>query len=183
MFWANVISLGLFIPIIFIPSAFFIWIWDIELLINGFGIFVSRPLIFLAGFFGLIILHELIHGLTWQWISGINRDEIEYGFKWKILTPYAHVKIPIELQSYRWGAAMPGILLGLLPTILGLALGNGLIFLIGLIMTAAAGGDILILFLLRNDSSPAFVEDHTDNAGCYVLVENERLAFGRSNHS
>lgn len=171
MVWANALSIVLFVPIFLIPSIVFVWIWGPEPLAKRLDIFWGSPLIFLLVFIVLVFLHELLHGLTWQWLSKTGRDQIEYGFKWKTLTPYAHLKTPIELQSYRWGTAMPGVVLGVLPAVLGMLLGDGAIFVIGLFMTASAGGDIIVLYLLRNERSPALVEDHPSNAGCYVLVE------------
>jgi len=42
-----------------------------------------------------------------------------------------------------------------------------------MMMTAAAGGDMMILWLLRKDKSPVLVEDHPSEAGCYVLIEKK----------
>lgn len=170
MLWANIISIALFFPIFLIPTILFVWIWDVNAITTAFDKFIEQPLVLLLGFLVLIILHELLHGLTWQWLGGVSRGKIEYGFKWKTLTPYAHLKVPIRINPYRWGAAMPGLIFGVLPVIVGLALGNGLIFISGLFMTAVAGGDMVILYLLRKDKNTVLVEDHPNNAGCYVLV-------------
>ena len=171
LLWANLISIGLFVPIFLIPSMIFDWLWGSEPMVTAVEMLFGKPILLFFGFVAFIVLHEMIHGLTWQGLSGGNRGVVEYGVKWKVLTPYAHLKIPIGLNSYRWGTGMPGLLLGVLPVLIGLGLGDGIIFLIGLFMTASAGGDFTILYLLRNDRTPALVEDHPDNAGCYVLVE------------
>jgi hypothetical protein len=167
---ANIISVLLFIPILLIPFVLYAWIWGPAAIGTSLDVFFGRPLWFLLGFLLLVVLHEGIHGLTWQVLSGASREAIEYGIKWKVLTPYAHLKEPIELQPYRWGTAMPGLVLGVLPALLGLIIGSELLFLIGLFMTAAASGDMIILYLLRNEKPPALVEDHPENAGCFVLV-------------
>lgn len=39
----------------------------------------------------------------------------------------------------------------------------------GLFFILAAGGDILILWLLRNVKSSSFVQDHPTRVGCYIL--------------
>jgi hypothetical protein len=52
---------------------------------------------------------------------------------------------------------------------LSLVLGNGNLFWFGLVHTAAAGGDWLILWLIRKLKAGRLVEDHPTNAGCYVL--------------
>jgi Putative zincin peptidase len=168
---ANLLSVGLIIPVFVLPSILFMWIWGLKQLINGLETLYDRPLILILGFALLVVLHELIHGLTWQWTSGSTWQDVKYGFKWKTLTPYAHLKKPIDIRPYRWGAAMPGILTGLLPLLIGLVIGSGAWLIVGMMMTAAAGGDMMILWLLRKDNSPVLVEDHPSEAGCYILVE------------
>jgi hypothetical protein len=85
------------------------------------------------------------------------------------LTPYAHLKEPIEVNAYRWGAFMPGLVLGLLPALVGILTGNGFLIAFGLLFVSAAGGDLLILWLIRKVPAGRMVEDHPTNAGCYVL--------------
>ena len=98
---ANVLSFILLVPTFFLPCALFIWVWDTKHLITGLEILYRHPLTFIASLLILIVLHELIHGLTWQWLSGSTREDIHYGFKWKTLTPYAHLKKPIDIRPYR----------------------------------------------------------------------------------
>jgi Putative zincin peptidase len=171
MMQANIYAAVLMVPIFLLPSLLFAFIWGGRRLINGIEILYQNPLFLITGFVLLIVLHELIHGLSWQWLSGSKWEDVKYGFQWKTLTPYAHLKKPIDIRPYRWGAAMPGILTGLLPLLVGLIWGNGVIFVIGLMMTAAAGGDMMILWLLRKDKHPTLVEDHPSAAGCYVLIK------------
>jgi hypothetical protein len=93
---------------------------------------------------------------------------IKLGVQWKTLTPYAHLKEPIEVNVYRIGGFMPGFVLGILPFILSLILGNGNLLWFSVIQTAAASGDWLILWLLRTTQGGTLVEDHPTRAGCYV---------------
>lgn len=73
-------------------------------------------------------------------------------------------------------AFMPGFMLGILPYFLSLILGDGNLFWFSLIHTSAAGGDWLILWLIRNVKNGTLVEDHPTNAGCYV-IEPESAAM------
>jgi hypothetical protein len=116
-----------------------------------------------------IALHELIHGIGWVIFGGKPWAAIKFGFQWKTLTPYAHLTEPVEVNAYRIGAFMPGLILGILPYVSSLALGDGNLFWFSLVHTSASGGDWLILWLLRDVKSGALVEDHPANAGCYVL--------------
>lgn len=116
-----------------------------------------------------IVLHELIHGITWMIAGQKPFSAIKFGFQWKSITPYAHLKEPIEVNAYRLGGFMPGFILGILPYILSILSANGNLFWFSLVHTSAAGGDFLILWLIRNVRGGAQVEDHPTNAGCYVL--------------
>jgi hypothetical protein len=124
--------------------------------------------LFLAVILGIVV-HELIHGLAWAVAGQKPFSAIKFGFQWKTLTPYAHLKEPVEVNAYRIGAFMPGFILGILAYFLGLALGDGNLLWFSLIHTAAAGGDWLILWLIRKEKAGSLVEDHPTRAGCYVL--------------
>jgi hypothetical protein len=116
-----------------------------------------------------VIAHELIHGISWVLFGQKRFSAVKFGFQWKSVTPYAHLKEPVEVNAYRIGGFMPGLILGILPYFLSLVFGNGNLFWFGLVHTAAAGGDWLILWLIRNVKRGMLVEDHPTNAGCYVL--------------
>jgi hypothetical protein len=126
--------------------------------------------------FGVLILaglliHELIHVFIWSWIAGKPLNVFKLGFQWKTLTPYAHCTEPMDIFPYRIGTAAPGFVLGILPWLLSLITGDVLVFLFGLLYTSAAGGDFLILWIIRRVKPGALVEDHPTNAGCFVIEE------------
>jgi len=171
MVWANVLSIGLIIPIFGVPTALLVWIWGTDPIRHAFDLYFQRPVWIILGMVALIVLHELLHGLTWQVFSGVNRADVFYGFKWDALAPYAHLKVPIRMRPYRWGIAMPGLVLGALPTLAGLIFGSGLVFSAGIFMLMGASGDMLVLFLLRKEDPESMVEDHPDRAGGYVWVK------------
>lgn len=116
-----------------------------------------------------VIVHELIHGISWVIFGRKPFSSIKFGFQWKTLTPYAHLKEPVEVNAYRIGAFMPGFILGILTYILSILLADGNLFWFSLIHTSAAGGDWLILWLIRSVKIGTLVEDHPTNAGCYVI--------------
>ncbi|MEQ1730842.1 MAG: DUF3267 domain-containing protein [Vicinamibacterales bacterium] len=124
----------------------------------------------LLAFLGLVALHEAIHGVTWAMMAGKPLRAVTYGFNWKVLTPYAHAHFPMTARAYRVGALMPGIVLGLLPCLAAVVLGLPSLMLVGLLMTAAAGGDMAIVWMLRGVDARALVLDHPTRAGCWVLA-------------
>jgi hypothetical protein len=124
-----------------------------------------------------IVLHELIHGLSWMLAARLTFKQMKFGFQLKTLTPYAHCTVPIPKSAYVFGTFMPALILGFFPFLLSLINGNGWIFLFSVLFTFAAVGDFLIVYMIRNVSWTALVEDHPQNAGCFVyeaVLETEK---------
>ena len=119
-----------------------------------------------------VLVHEVLHGIAWR-LAGAAPGSISLGFQWKTLTPYAHSDAPMTARAYRIGAATPGVVLGVLPALAGLVLEHGAVFWFGLFFTLAAGGDALILWLLRGVAPDRLVADHPTKPGCLVLPERE----------
>ena len=168
---ANIMVMFISLPVVVIQFVGFIVLHGID----GLGITWGYLVLFVAVLLG-VLLHELIHGIAWVIFGRKPFSAIKFGVQWKNLTPYAHLKEPVEVNAYRIGAFMPGLIVGILPYFLSLALGDGNLFWFSLIHTSAAGGDWLILWLIRNVKSGTLVEDHPTNAGCYV-IEPETAAM------
>ncbi len=128
----------------------------------------GSSIIFLVIVLAGIVVHELIHGLTWMIFGSKPFSTIKFGIQWKALTPYAHLSEPIEVNAYRLGAIMPGVILGIIPYLLSLILGNGNLLWFSMIHLTAAGGDWLVVWLLRKVKKGTLMEDHPTQAGCYV---------------
>ena len=161
---ANVIVAFISIPVVLLQFVLFIGLHGIE----NLGLAWNPLLLIIAVLLGVVI-HELIHGLSWAVFGHKPFSAIQFGFQWQSFTPYAHLKEPVGVNAYRLGAFLPGFVLGICPYILSLLLGSGDLFWFSLIHTSASGGDWLILWLIRHVKAGTQVEDHPTNAGCYVL--------------
>ena len=115
-----------------------------------------------------IVLHELIHGLTWSIFAESGLKSIKFGVIWKWLTPYCHCKEPLLVKEYIIGASMPAIILGIIPSIFAIITGNLVLILFGLFFTLAAGGDFMMINILRKEPMNNLVQDHSSKIGCYV---------------
>jgi len=128
---------------------------------------------------GLLILflgvaaHELLHGLGWSFYTKKGWKSIKFGIMWSFLTPYCHCSEPLSMGPYRFGSILPAVVLGFLPSIIAIATGNLGLMVFGFFFTFAAGGDFLMLWLLRNEKSTALVHDHPDRIGCMVITKPE----------
>ena len=154
----------------------------IPLFIVGYGLFylVNRSfgfgrfniLLFFAGYLVLVVLHELIHGLTWSIFTPRNFKDIEFGIMRPSMNPYCTCLAPLRKTPYIIGTAMPLVLLGILPMIVGIAIGNAVVLFWGIVMTDGAAGDIMIMGRLLGYKSSAgeiAYMDHPTEAGGVVF--------------
>lgn len=171
MLMANILGVLFVVPSVAILAGAYAAIWGWRSLGAGFDAvnLWAIPALLMA-----IALHEAIHGVTWAWLSGKPFGVIRYGFQVATLTPFAHPTEPLPIRAYLIGVLMPGLALGVLPCLVAMVLGSGTLMLGGLAMTAAAGGDLLIVWLLRGAGRRSLVLDHPVRAGCWVLDDPAR---------
>lgn len=169
MSWANMVAFSLF-PIGYI---LFFWpyrqIWGESVLANVIGVDFSDFILILVIFFASILVHEWLHVFGFTRVGKAPKTSVKYGFSWKGLAPYAHCSAQMTTAAYRISVALPGIVLGVIPAILGIVLGVWWLTAWGTLMFAAAGGDLAVLLAIRKVPKDAMVQDHPSKAGCQVL--------------
>lgn len=178
---ANIRALVVMLPIlaIFIPAYVLLWPEQFsmqhirELVQTHRSLLLISPMVMMLVFIVGAVVHELLHGLTWAAFCRNGLKSIRYGVYWKMLTPYCHCTEVLPLKHYALGGMMPGLVMGLLPALAGIALGHFLLFLFGLFFSMAAAGDILILWMLRHQGGNDLIQDHPDKIGCFVLVPDK----------
>ena len=156
----------------------------IPLLIVGLGLFfllnhnmnkapeMMNPILFLVLLFAMIVVHELIHGLSWSLFAENRWKDIEFGFMKQYLTPYCTCGVPLRKGAYIFGALMPLVLLGILPMIVGILADNLGLLLLGVILADAAAGDILIVWKIlrfRSEAGTVVYIDHPTQAGGVIF--------------
>ena len=177
--WANVFGVLILIPIGLLFGLPFYFIWKPQLDIKQY-LDSTGPLGAGLGFlliFGIlilgIVLHELIHGIIWAKFAKEGFKSIKFGVLWEMLTPYCHCKEALNVRQYIIGAIAPAIILGIIPTIIAIITGNLGLLIFGMLFTMAAGGDFLIINLIRKESSSDLVQDHPSEAGCFIYRKIE----------
>ena len=151
----------------------FFWIWggrkSHEELLGGFGSWAVALVLMVVG----IVVHELIHGLTWACYAKSGWRSISFGVMWKLLTPYCHCDEPMPIPGYMMGAMMPCIVLGIIPAIVALCIGSLPLLVWGIFFIAAAAGDIWMTWLLTKEDRKSLVLDHPSEAGFYIIDDNQ----------
>lgn len=123
-------------------------------------------------YLALIAVHEAIHGVAWAICNPRHFKAIEFGFMLESLTPYCTCVEPMGRTRYVIGALAPLAVLGIAPAIAGIALGNGVVFVLALLMILGASGDILVAVeLLRHKGtgSEFICVDHPSECGLVVF--------------
>lgn len=136
---------------------------------DGFvSIYLYLP-IFLIVFILGTFLHEILHAASFLIFGKLNIKQIKIGIQWKILTPYAHCKVPIKAKVYRVALLMPAIILGFLPLVISWIWGWSWLAVYGTLFIILAGGDLLVLWIIRALDSNDLVKDHPSKCGCIIL--------------
>ena len=167
---ANLFVFLLAIPVVAIGVFLFAWKNPISLLTPT----PHGSLLFVVLFIVLIVVHEFIHGLTWSLYAEHHFKDIEFGFMKEYLTPYCTCTTPLLKSHYIMGALMPCVVLGILPTAIGILLGSHLLFWIGIVMILAAGGDIMIVrkvlaYKSQSGAEEILIYDHPTQAGSVIF--------------
>lgn len=129
-------------------------------------------LLFVLLFLALIVVHELIHGLSWAVFTEHHWKDIEFGFMKQYLTPYCTCGVPLSKGQYLFGALMPLFVLGILPMVVAVLTGSLPLLLLGIIMADSAAGDIIIAWkILRYRSGAAEIVymDHPTQGGGVIF--------------
>ncbi|MEA5020287.1 MAG: DUF3267 domain-containing protein [Gordonibacter sp.] len=166
---ANLYAIGLTLPIVAVLIVVFFALHPADSLSFNFtSIFAV-----VAVFFLLIIIHEAIHGLAWGAFAKGHWRAVSFGFMVQYLTPYCTCNEPLPKHAYIIGALAPTVLLGLIPTAVGIATGSGIWLAVGLLLIVGGGGDLAIVIkLLRFNpkESDVLYLDHPYECGIVAFT-------------
>jgi len=165
-FWkANIYAIISVLPVFIILYFLYSLFWEEQAISFNFPYW----LFYLIG----VVVHELIHGLYAMKFSKEGKKSIKFGFAWKTLTPYCHCKEALTVRDYRIVLLSPLVILGIIPAIIGLIIGNNGVYGFGLLFILAAGGDLIIFWKLRSENKNSLVLDSPDKCGCIIYEPEE----------
>lgn len=166
---ANIFALVIMVVAAVVLIVPFMYLWgdyiSDMILFDNIGQLCVGLVLFIAG----IVVHELIHGVTWSFFAPKGWKSISFGVIWKMLTPYCHCDAPMRIPGYMLGAMMPCIVLGIIPSVIALCIGSFPLLVWGIVFIAAAAGDIWMTWLLTKEDPNSKVFDHPSEAGFYIL--------------
>jgi hypothetical protein len=173
--WANIFGLIILIitGVFFCLPYFILWkdhginsFTIISFIENNIIQLIIMSILFIIG----IILHEVIQGIFFAKYSENKFKSIKYGIlpKEKLYTPYCHCIEVLKINHYRIAAIMPTIILGLIPAIISLIIGNFALLFFGIIFITCGGGDILMLLKIIKEKKDILIYDLPDEAGFII---------------
>ncbi len=168
---ANIYSLPIVIISLLLTVYPYSFLWGTTSIYSEFtstSNFLLLILIFVIG----LVLHELIHAISWVAFAKIPFSKIKFGFNVRSLSSYAHCGEVVTAKVYRNALLTPGIILGFIPIIISFISGSVWSFVTGLLFTVTACGDFLIFWLIRKVKNDQLVADHPERAGCKVIVKS-----------
>ncbi len=171
MFKASILCIPILLIIIAALIPLYIYLYGVTSLIltarkivHGWWFFIPTVIIG-------IFLHEVIHAMVFGIFGEKGFKYVHVGIQWDTITPYAHYSKALRALYYRLALIAPAVILGLIPILLGLIFHMGVIFIFGLLFLLFAGGDLLIMWLIRKVPNRSMVKDHPTRAGCYVYED------------
>ena len=105
---------------------------------NIFSLFMTIILVFVG-----IPVHEFLHGFGWIVTAGKSFSEYTFGFHFPIKA-FICFDGMMSIKAFRFGLLLPCIVLGVLPLLLSLILGNIYLFLFASLHFVSAGSDIVV---------------------------------------
>lgn len=144
-------------------------------------VIIALPMmaLFLAVLLLLLVLHELIHGLTWGLFAPSHFRAISFGMIWRALTPYCTCSEPLKRWQYALGGAMPTLILGVGAGILSTVLRLPWLLFLAQLMLLGGGGDCYILLKIaryRPKKPGVLLYDHPYECG-FVAFEPTELSI------
>lgn len=164
--WANLLAVVLFAVVAVAGWAIMYSLWD-NLHFGGID-----SLIFLVGIVLGLVVHELVHGVTWLLLLKKGFSHLSFGLMTGAV--YCHIDVPMDKRKYVIGALMPLLLVGVVPWVAAILSGSLTWMLVGAVMISGAIGDIMIVWTLRSESASTLVYDHPSEVGCYVYHKTEQ---------
>lgn len=159
---ANIVCIGLFVVFGALCCLVFFLLWG-----KGGMNFMGEEFLLFAGLLWVgIVLHELVHGITWLLLTHKGFHHLKFGLMKG--AAYCHIDVPMIKHHYIIGALMPLFLVGIVPLVVAFCIGSLLWLLLGVIFVVSAIGDIMIVWAVRKEPSDALIYDHPTEGGCFV---------------
>jgi hypothetical protein len=106
------------------------------------------------------ILHELIHGLFYVLFTKNKFKSIKFGIKLKYGAAYCICAEPLKVRYFNIVTIMPAIILGFIPSVIAVIIGNLLMLIFGIAFITGGTGDFFVIIKLVKENKDNYVLDN-----------------------
>ncbi|KXH80591.1 DUF3267 domain-containing protein [Sporosarcina sp. HYO08] len=144
----------------------------------SFTISFGAIFLFIVGYIALIVLHELFHLLGFRIFCGVPWKRMIIGVNLKMGVAYATTDQLMSNRGLRKALLLPFWMTGIIPAIIGLAIGNGLLILLAAFLIGGAAGDFAMYKELKALPDDWVVKDDPELPRLYVFETNPNPPLG-----
>ncbi|MDV6378813.1 DUF3267 domain-containing protein [Sporosarcina sp. GW1-11] len=136
------------------------------------GLFLSFSwwyfLYFCIGYILLIVIHEFFHLLGFRIFCNVPWKNMDYGVNLKMGIAYATADQLMDNKSIRKALLWPFWMTGILPAIIALYIGDGVLLVLAATLIGGAAGDFAMYKELKKFPDDAMVKDDPELPKLYI---------------
>ena len=140
-----------------------------------FHLAVWTVVFFIVGYILLIILHELFHLLGFRVFGDVPWRKMIVGVNLKLGIAYATTDQLMTNRAIRKALLLPFWMTGILPAIIGLYIGSGLLVSLSALLIGGAAGDFAMYKELKELPDDWVVKDDPELPKLYVYSPDKRI--------
>jgi hypothetical protein len=153
-------------------------LWILKVVIEReflFSLSLGTVVFFIVGYILLIILHELFHLLGFRLFGGVPWRKMIVGVNLKMGIAYATTNELMTNRAIRKALLLPFWMTGVLPAIIGLYMGSGLLISLSALLIGGAAGDFAMYKELKELPDDWVVNDDPELPRLYVYSPDKRI--------
>lgn len=131
---------------------------------------------FVVGYVVLIILHEFFHLLGFRIFGGVPWKRMVVGVNLKMGIAYATTDQLMTNRAIRKALLLPFWTTGIVPALIGLTIGNGLLISLAALLIGGAAGDFAMYKELRKLPDDWLVKDDPELPRLYVYASQKLVS-------
>jgi hypothetical protein len=143
----------------------------LKMIIEGeisFTITLWSVVIFIIGYVVMIILHECFHLLGFRMFGRVPWKRMVVGVNLKMGIAYATTDLPMTNRAIRKALLLPFWTTGIVPAVIGLSIGSGILIGLAAFLIGGAAGDFAMYRELRKLPDDWLVKDDPELPRLYV---------------
>jgi hypothetical protein len=161
-----------------LTASAFLLLWILKVVIErdfSFSLSLWTVVFFIIGYILLIILHELFHLLGFRVFGGVPWKKMIVGVNLKMGIAYATTDQLMTNHAIRKALLLPFWMTGILPAIIGLSIGSGLLVSLSALLIGGAAGDFAMYKELKELPDDWVVKDDPELPKLYVYSPEKRI--------